>query len=50
MVLSHEKLQGNLTGPLYLYKTQQDRADETMGKKKNPTLEIYNLLCIVNSD
>lgn len=32
MVLSHEKLGGNLTGPLLLYKTQQDRADGKMGK------------------
>ncbi|KAK0067663.1 fibrillin-3, partial [Biomphalaria pfeifferi] len=30
MVLSHEKLGGNLTGPLLLYKTQQDRADGKM--------------------
>jgi hypothetical protein len=32
MVLSHEKLGGNLTGPLLLYKTQQDRTDGKMGK------------------
>ncbi|KAK0067590.1 fibrillin-2, partial [Biomphalaria pfeifferi] len=43
MVLSHEKLQGNLTGPLYLYKTQQDRADETMAVNWS---EIINSLSV----
>ena len=33
MVMSHEKLQGNLTGPLFLYKTQTDRAQEIQGEK-----------------
>ena len=31
MVLSHEKLQGNLTGPLYLFKTQTDRTEGIQG-------------------
>ena len=33
MILSHEKLQGNLTGPLSLFKTQTDRAQGIQGEK-----------------
>lgn len=33
MVLSHEKVTGNLTGPLLLYKSQQDKIDGTQGEK-----------------
>lgn len=33
MVLSHEQVKGNLTGPLLLYKSQQDKIDGTQGEK-----------------
>ena len=32
MILSHEKLQGNLTGPLSLFKTQTERAEGIQGE------------------
>ncbi|KAK0067591.1 fibrillin-3, partial [Biomphalaria pfeifferi] len=43
MVLSHEKLGGNLTGPLLLYKTQQDRAD---GKMATTWKDVINSLSV----